>query len=386
MQKYQQSANTEQVYNKANSFTDIAGSTNNSGTLKRIRHLYDNIGSIPSNFRAVVKQACSDIFNKPNHEERLFTLQKMVLAEIDRLEDKNLARYLNYRYRYDIYPQDKKIDDFPPCVQIEPTSICNYRCVFCYQTDKNLTQGKHGHMGMMSLDLFKNIIDQIEGNVEAVTLASRGEPLMAKSIIPMLMYASKKFLAFKINTNASFLNEEKIHALLSAEPNTLVFSADAADSDLYAKLRVNGDLDKVVSNIKLFSDIRQKHYPQNKTIVRVSGVRYSKEQHFEDIEKFWGRYTDQVAFVSYNPWESAYDAQTNNIQDHCSDLWRRTFVWWDGTINPCDVDYRSTLAVGNIRRELLTDVWQGSKYHNLRNLHSNKRRCEITPCNGCILV
>ena len=32
----------------------------------------------------------------------------------------------------------------------------------------------------MKVDLFKNIIDQIENKVEFVTLASRGEPLVSK--------------------------------------------------------------------------------------------------------------------------------------------------------------------------------------------------------------
>ena len=53
----------------------------------------------------------------------------------------------------------------------------------------------------------------------------------------MLAYTNDKFLNLKINTNASLLNENKIHAILSSGVKTLVFSADAADEKLYAKLR-----------------------------------------------------------------------------------------------------------------------------------------------------
>ena len=241
-------------------------------------------------------------------------------------------------------------------------------------------------MGMMNLDVFKLIIDQIENRVEAVTLASRGEPLMAKDIISMLEYLSGKFLGLKLNTNASFLTEKKAHAILAAEPNTLVFSADAADKELYAKLRVNGDLDKVLSNIQIFNDIKAKHYSNSRTITRVSGVRYNDKQNFSEIETFWHDYVDQVAFVAYNPWESAYEAPENKITDHCSDLWRRTFVWWDGTVNPCDVDYRSTLATGNIKEESITKIWRGEKYQKLRHVHSNAARCSLKPCSGCALI
>ena len=38
-------------------------------------------------------------------------------------------------------------------------------------------------MGTMKIELFKKIIDELEKNVEFVTLASRGEPLVSKILI-----------------------------------------------------------------------------------------------------------------------------------------------------------------------------------------------------------
>ncbi len=381
-----ENSSSNNVYKKANSFVAMSGVTEDAVKFDRIRNLQATLTGAPSKQGEIVAKACGDLLGGEGEKSLKFELKPFVLEEMQRLNDDELFRYLYYRYRYDIYPATQQLDEFPPCVQIEPTSICNYRCVFCYQTDPKLTQGRHGHMGMMDLDTFKTIVDQIEGNVEAVTLASRGEPLMTKDIVPMLEYLSGKFLGLKINTNASFLTEEKAHAILAAEPNTLVFSADASDKDLYAKLRVNGNLETVLANVRLFNDIKSKHYPDSRTITRVSGVRYSEDQDFSEIETFWHSYVDQVAFVAYNPWESAYDAPTNDITDHCSDLWRRTFVWWDGTVNPCDVDYRSTLATGNTKHESLSDIWLGSEYQNLRDIHTSKSRCTLSPCSGCSLI
>jgi radical SAM protein with 4Fe4S-binding SPASM domain len=308
------------------------------------------------------------------------------VEEIKRLGDADLPRYLFYRYRYDIFPVTKELDDFPPCLQIEPASVCNYRCVFCYQTDPRLTSAKNGHMGTMSLDLFKRVVDQAEGHCEAVTLASRGEPLACKEIDAMLRYLQGKFLALKLNTNASFLDERKSHALLEAGLNTLVFSCDAAEEPLYSRLRVNGKLEKVLANIKRFQEIREKHYPKAKLITRVSGVRYSAEQDFGKMERFWGDLVDQVAFVDYNPWENSYDQPVNEVSAPCSDLWRRMFVWFDGTVNPCDVDYLSTLTVGNAKQVPLTQLWRGEKYASLREAHVSQRRNSISPCNRCTVV
>ena len=122
----------------------------------------------------------------------------------------------------------------------------------------------------------------------------------------MLKYSVDKFLALKINTNASLLNEKNIRGILDANIQTVVFSADAADKELYSKLRVNGNLDKVLKNIELFSEIKAKEYSNSKTITRVSGVKYANDQNFESIQKFWNKYVDQVSFVDYNPWENVY--------------------------------------------------------------------------------
>jgi len=386
LEKNTNKSNSSYIYKKANSFVAISGVTEDASQFDRIKNLQATLANVSSKQGKIVAQACDDLLIQESKNSLRFELKPFILKEMQRLNDDELFRYLYYRYRYDIYPATQQLDEFPPCVQIEPTSICNYRCIFCYQTDLNLTQSRHGHMGMMDLDTFKLIVDQIEGGVEAVTLASRGEPLMAKKIIPMLEYLSGKFLGLKLNTNASFLTEEKAHAILAAEPNTLVFSADASDKELYAKLRVNGNLDTVLSNIQLFNDIKSKYYPNSRTITRVAGVRFNDKQDFLKIEAFWQDYVDQVAFVSYNPWESTYDAPVNNITEHCSDLWRRTFVWWNGITNPCDVDYRSTLAAGNIKEQSLSDIWLGSAYQRLRKIHQKKSRCNISPCSGCTLI
>ena len=120
---------------------------------------------------SVLQRALSDL-GSPESEPsgELFFLRPHVVEEIAHISDQELPRYLYHRYRYDAFPKTHEVDDYPPCVQIEPTSICNFRCVFCFQTDPLLTQRKEGHMGQMPVERFREIIDQIEGHVEFVTL------------------------------------------------------------------------------------------------------------------------------------------------------------------------------------------------------------------------
>lgn len=380
----------DRTYRKGDSFLAMSGAAGSADLVRQrvaaMANLLPGL-SVTAYRRSILERACRALLGHAAADEPAFRLRPHIIAEMSRLTDSELPRYLFYRYRYDVFPYTHELDDFPPCVQIEPTSICNYRCVFCYQTDRTFTQGRSGHMGMMTLDTFKRVVDEIAGEVEAVTLASRGEPLLARQVEDMLAYAAGKFLAMKVNTNAWYLDEAKIHALLSCEPNTVVFSADAADAELYSALRVNGKLDRVVDNIKLFRAIKDRHYPNSRTLTRVSGVRFSDRQDFDSIEAFWHDHVDQVAFVDYNPWENCYDKAPNDIVAPCSDLWRRAFVWWDGLFNPCDVDYRSTLAAGRVTDETpLSGLWRGSHYERLRAAHLEGQRGTLSPCKSCAVV
>ena len=65
-------------------------------------------------------------------------------------------------------------------------------------------------MGTMNIDEFKNIIDNAHKNIQFITLASRGEPLVSKGINEMISYNSGKFLNLKLNTNASLFTEKNL--------------------------------------------------------------------------------------------------------------------------------------------------------------------------------
>ena len=381
----------KKVYKKYNSFYGLRLKKQYSydkflKNLKIILNEKSNLLSLRQDHIKILNFVKRDLFLSGNKGRPIFTLTPNVIKEIQTIDKKDIPKYLVHRYRYEIYPQLRISDEFPPYLQIEPTSICNYRCVFCYQTDEKFNKRSTGFMGHMKLDTFKLLIDQAEGNVEFISLASRGEPLLCPDIKKMLAYTREKFLNFKINTNASLLDEKMSHAILESGVRTLVFSADAADSALYSKLRVNGKLEKILKNIKKFQEIRKKNYSNVKIITRVSGVKVSDQQNLDEMEKYWGNFVDQVAFVNYVPWENVYVSKDSNIQTPCSDLWRRMFVWWDGKVNPCDVDYKSELSPGFIKDSNISELWKSDNYNKLRKKHETNLRNKISPCKKCIVI
>lgn len=342
-------------------------------------------GCLENRYERIISDALKDL-EKSGSSGPDFKICAYAAEEMSRLSDELIVRYLFHRYRYIVNPAERVVDNYPPCLQIELTSICNYRCTFCYQSDASFNDKDSGHMGTMSFERFKRIVDQAEGNVDFVTLASRGEPLLAKDFIEMVEYTKGKFLSLKINTNASALTESKAHAILSSGVSTLVFSADSADEKLYGEYRVNGNLDKVLENIKRFNEIKANEYPGSKILTRISGVMVDPEkQNIESMISVWGELADQVSFVKYSPWEKIYQAEPNEIVTSCSDLWRRMFIWFDGSVSPCDNDYKASLKIGSIDQNSITDIWLSSEYNGLRKSHLDHSRGELEPCRRCVV-
>jgi MoaA/NifB/PqqE/SkfB family radical SAM enzyme len=314
-----------------------------------------------------------------------YVLSGHELVEFESIHDWELFRYLVYRYKYNLYPVLKIFDDYPPCVQIEPVSVCNFRCVFCYQADKTFSNKNSDYMGYMDMDLFKQVIDELEGNVESITLASRGEPTLHKQLGEMLEYMNGKFLAIKINSNASLFNDKLIHTILSNDVQTMAFSIDAADKELYEKLRVNGKFEKTLKNVERFNEIREKEYPTSRLVTRISGVKVNDIQNVDEMIEMWSSYSDLVAFTNYIPWENSYGNPINDIKFPCTELWRRMFVWWDGKVNPCDYDYKSLLSKWNAKDMSISEIWNSEYYNWMREMHLKKERKQIEPCKRCIM-
>jgi radical SAM protein with 4Fe4S-binding SPASM domain len=72
-----------------------------------------------------------------------------------------------------------------------------------------------------------------------------------------------------------------------------------------------------------------------------------------------------------------------NCNKQCDVLWAKMYIWYDGTCNPCDFDYKSMLKVGNVKEASLQDIWLGDIYNKYRDLFLQGKRRSINPCSNC---
>tara|TARA_B100000902_G_scaffold46667_1_gene53998 strand:- start:2256 stop:3446 length:1191 start_codon:yes stop_codon:yes gene_type:complete len=312
----------------------------------------------------------------------------------NQIEDINRkVLYLIYRYKFKVYPVKRILSDFPIHVLLEPAGICNLRCVMCYQSDKTFTgdnlkkNSNKNYMGMMDYNLFTKVIDECDQEgCNAISLGSRGEPMLNKNFNKMLNYINEKknFFDVKINTNGSALNEKNCHTILSSNVNILVISCEGEYKELYEKIRLGGNFDKLVKNVELLRYIREKHYKDSKLEIRISGVLFHKDQHREPFLDFWKNYADVVSYVKAQiRWDTYNNEIIKEKNNECDFLWEKLYVWWDGVTNPCDEDYKSMLSPGNAKHETIKNIWKSHKLQNLRELHLNGKRNTVLPCDRC---
>ncbi len=298
--------------------------------------------------------------------------------------DDSWSRYLIFRYKFNNYPKQRIVSDFPNYVLIEPVSACNLRCTMCFQIDETFS-GDKNFMGKMDLNLFKKVIDEcFEGGTKAITLASRGEPTLHPNLGEMLEYCSGKFFELKLNTNATRLTEKLIHQILKSGVTDLVYSIDSYEKNEYESIRVKGIFEEVLSNIIKFKEIKEKHYPESKCATRISGVKVNPNQDPQKFKEFWEKYVEHVVMIEM---EQRWDTYHNPIEiagtNPCDYLWERMYVWYDGICNPCDVDYKSELAVGSVMKNSIREIWNSEQYNKIRESHKQGKRQMCYPCDRC---
>ena len=72
----------------------------------------------------------------------------------------------------------------PLTMYIDPSSVCNFSCAFCFQANPSFK--KETRIGKMSMDTFENIVDQLgdfEEKIKMIHLHGFGEPLLNLSLI-----------------------------------------------------------------------------------------------------------------------------------------------------------------------------------------------------------
>jgi len=275
------------------------------------------------------------------------------------------------------------LPEVPPTVYIELTDICNLDCIMCDRA--SMSRGS----GLMSMDLFKKIIDEAaEIGVPEVKLNRFGEPMIHPNLIDMIHYAKNKGIPrVYFTSNATLLDEKKCEALIHSGLDSLTFSVDGSTAETYERIRINAKFKEVTTNIRRFIEMRNAA-GQEKPHVVINTV-YMAETKDEVLQVFdqWGKHVHRINVLPV--------AQYGNVDNHapidkagqekrpCHQPFDRLMIFWDGLATVCCADINGDLTVGSALESKVGELWCNDEFSKLRKAHLAKDFSEYSICASC---
>ena len=287
----------------------------------------------------------------------------------------------------------------PISYSIEPTNHCNLQCPECPSGLGILTRP----LGLLKVDDFKKLIDEISDTGFYIQLFFQGEPYINKNLPEMISYAQSKKVYIAISTNGHFINEKNVDLVLDNAPDKLIFSVDGLDEESYQKYRVGGTFEQADNGLRLLIR-RKKERGLRKPFVEFQFIVMKQNEHqMEDVRKYCkyvgvdklvfktmqiSSYENAIKFLPSNKKYRRYtlDGQSfkikNEIKNHCFALWRTSVITWDGRVVPCCFDKDAENQIGIVNGKSFLDVWKSDKYYDFRNKILSNRKSEPM-CTNC---
>jgi len=320
-----------------------------------------------------------------------------------------LKRFPERKTNYERFKKAKReaiIDYMPVMMDIEPSSRCNFRCIMCQVSD--WPKGKRADD--MTFSDFKQLLDVLWGLVE-IKIQGLGEPLLNHDIFKMISFAQERDIWTRLTVNGSLLHvNENYKRLIDSNPGEVQVSIDAANKDIFEKIRKGANFDQIVQNTTELNNYEQKqnllktrcwsvvqklNTGQLKDIVKLGAkmkfrrmtfslaVSYYgndiwtqknksievkdelSEEIFEELIEEGNKYGIEVTFWDS---EAKYELDGDDLQKRCSWLWERSFISSDLRIVPCCVfSNPDMMDLGSAIN--YSDNWNNVLFQNLRKAH-----------------
>lgn len=306
---------------------------------------------------------------------------------------------------------------YPTKLMIEPTSICDLRCPLCPTGSRTLTRTK----GVLSLDLFHALIDELDPYLSTLLLWNYGEPFLNPRIFDMIAYSHDRGIRTVCSTNGYPLHirfPENIVNLLRCGLDHLIVSVDGAKPETHSTYRIGSDLAALIRGLRTLVELKRSEAVNAPLIeVRFLVMRHNEAELMEmhrlardiGVDRLsiktvnlsmldTPRTRDEIiqhqrklhqlaqVFLPSDPALSRYDARLCQPRgaavSGCARLWEMPVVQHDGDVVPCCYDVTASMVLGNCLQQSITSIWNSREYQDLRRAVAQSRT--IVPlCSVC---
>jgi len=265
----------------------------------------------------------------------------------------------------------------PEIVQIEATNICNAKCVFCPRDEM------HRRQGIMSLDLFKKIVDECaELGITHVRMHNYGEAFVDRKLVEKVRYAKQKGIReVGMISNGSLITEPVARRMIDAVLDAINISVDASGKEVFEATRIGLKYDKVIANIERLLRLRGESGKRRPKLI-LSFVRQNNSADEQAFIEHWRSIADKIHVTDLHNWAGTLNSESD-VNYPCYRPWLTFTVLWDGRVSLCCADFDGRTILGNLNTQTISEIWNADAYRNVRREHLESGGPDI--CRACDL-
>jgi hypothetical protein len=263
----------------------------------------------------------------------------------------------------------------PEFIQIETNIACNAQCPFCPQ--KTVTRKPH----RMPDDVWMKIIDDTRGLGIAYRPFMINEPLSDKRMGTIMRYIRKDETAkIELNTNGELMTRDVANEILDAGIDYIRFSIDGFCEETFSRSRVGIDYETTVERTLDFISLASKKGGAGRIEVRMIDLDVSPAEK-EAYKTFWAA-AGAVPVIT-RPYRWPWEPGVARINLPCLKILREMFFYVNGKATLCCWDSHERAVIGDVTKDHVLDIWNGTVNQHYRSLLARGRRDQILLCSRC---
>jgi radical SAM protein with 4Fe4S-binding SPASM domain len=258
--------------------------------------------------------------------------------------------------------------------------------------------------GQISREEFSSWIDAMASHLIHLNLYFQGEPFIHPDFLKLVEYAHRRRIFTSTSTNGHFISDAVAREIVSSGLDQLIISVDGATQEVYEQYRIHGRLEKVLEGTRRLIEQKMNSRSHTPHIVFQFLVVAPNEHQIPEIMKLanelgvdevrlkTAQVYDYVNGNSLLPKDERYSRYVrredgiyrvkNALDNQCWRMWSGCVITWDGRVVPCCFDKDATHALGSLREQPFSDIWNGPIYREFRrNLLESRAGIDI--CANC---
>ncbi len=302
----------------------------------------------------------------------------------------------------------------PISAHVDISSLCNYRCSFCFQADAKGMKAVGLKRGFMEFSMFKKIIDDFKDfpeKIKKIKIGNHGEPTLHSEVVRMVDYASKSESAdiIEMFTNGSRLTPELNEGLVKSGLQRINISLEGLSDERY--LAVAGTkqvFQEIIAGVKSLYEIKTREKSELQIYVKIAdqahALKGDKDIKFilseEERKYFYDTFApicDEIFIEKIVPqWADTqldkqnevsdtgmYGQKINKWKNSCPFIFMYLHFNCDGTVSPCTLDWPRKVVIGDVNKQSVSEIWHGDSLRELQvAMLAGQRKC-IDLCSTC---